>query len=76
MALGGWIGGVIFDMMGSYALALIISIIASVAGAVSILLLEPTNRLLIPDWEKEHLSEDESESTTEAVRAPMSAGAD
>ena len=76
MALGGWIGGVIFDMMGNYDLALIISIIASVAGAVSILLLEPTNRLLIPDWEKEHLPEDESASTTEAVRATTSAGAD
>ena len=48
MALGGWIGGVIFDMMGNYDLALIISVVASVAGAVSILLLEPTNRLLIP----------------------------
>ena len=48
-ALGDWIGGVIFDMMGSYDLALIISVVDSVAGAVSILLLiEPTNRLLIP----------------------------
>lgn len=35
--LGGWIGGVIFDMMGSYELDLIISV------------LEPTNRLLVPD---------------------------
>ena len=48
MALAGWIGGVIFDMMGSYDLALIISVIASVAGTVSILLLEPTNKLLVP----------------------------
>ena len=76
MALGGWIGGVIFDMMGSYDMALIISIVASVAGAVSILLLEPTNRLLIPDWEKEQLSGDETVPTTEQVRATTSAGAD
>ncbi|MCY4652139.1 MAG: MFS transporter, partial [Dehalococcoidia bacterium] len=76
MALGGWIGGVIFDMMGNYDMALIISIVASVAGAVSILLLEPSNRLLIPDWEKDHLSEDETVPTTEQVRAPTSAGAD
>ncbi len=67
MALGGWIGGVIFDMMVSYDLALIKSVIASVAGAVSIVLVEPTNRLLIPDWEKEHLVEDEAASATRQV---------
>ncbi len=57
MALGGWIGGVIFDMVGSYDPALIISVVASVAGALSILLLERTDKLLIPDWETEHLPE-------------------
>ena len=76
MALGGWIGGVIFDMMGNYDLALIISVVASVAGAVSIVLLEPTNKLLIPDWEKEQVSEDESQPAAGQVRAPTSAGAD
>ena len=76
MALGGWIGGVIFDMMGNYDLALIISVVASVAGAVSIVLLEPTNRLLIPDWEKEQVSEDESQSAAGQVGVPRSAGAD
>ena len=53
MALGGWIGGVIFDATGGYNLALIISISASLAGMVSIILLEPTDDLLIPDWEME-----------------------
>ena len=76
MALGGWIGGVIFDMMGNYDLALIISVIASVAGAVSILMLERTDRLLIPDWEKEHLAEDESQAAAGRVSVPTSAGAD
>ena len=76
MALGGWIGGVIFDMMGNYDWALIISVVASVAGAVSILLLEPTNRLLIPDWEKEQVLEDESQPSAGKVGAPTSAGAD
>ncbi len=76
MALGGWIGGVIFDMMGNYDLALIISVIASVAGAVSILLLEPSNKLLIPDWETEHLPEDATSTSPEPIRAPTSAGAD
>jgi MFS family permease len=51
MALGGWIGGPLFDLYGSYDIALWVSIIASLAGAVSILFLEPTKRLLIPDWD-------------------------
>ena len=51
MAVGGWVGGVIFDITGGYGLALTISIIASLAGAVSIVMLEPTTEPLIPDWE-------------------------
>ena len=54
MALGGWIGGIIFDITHSYDLALIISIATSLVGAISILLLEPTNKLLIPDWEEKN----------------------
>ena len=71
MAVGGWIGGVIFDFTGGYDLALIISVVASVMGAVSILLLERTDRLLIPDWETEYLPEEE-----EAEPTPARAGAD
>jgi MFS family permease len=51
MAVGGWIGGVIFDMTESYDIAIAISIVASLAGAVSIVFLEPTHKMLIPDWE-------------------------
>ena len=51
MALGGWIGGVIFDITSGYGWALVISIVASLAGMVSIMLLEPAYELLIPDWE-------------------------
>ncbi len=51
MALGGWIGGPIFDIFGSYDVALWISIVTSLAGALNILVLEPTDKLLIPDWE-------------------------
>ena len=51
MALGGLIGSVIFDTFGSYYLAWLISIAASLGGVVCICLLEPTSRLLIPDWE-------------------------
>jgi len=51
MAFGGWIGGVIFDITNGYGWALVISIVASIAGMVSIMLLEPTDELIIPDWE-------------------------
>jgi MFS family permease len=51
MALGGLIGSVIFDTFGSYDIAWLISIVASLGGVVCILLLEPTSRLLISDWE-------------------------
>jgi MFS family permease len=52
MALGGLIGSVIFDTFGSYDIAWLISIGASLAGVVCILLLEPTSRVLIPHWEE------------------------
>jgi len=51
MALGGLIGSVIFDAFGSYDLAWLVSIAASLSGVVCIFFLEPTSRLLIPDWE-------------------------
>lgn len=53
MALGGWLGGPIFDITGSYDIALWLSVAASMAGAVSILALESTRKLLIPDWNRE-----------------------
>ena len=56
MALGGWLGGAIFDTTGEYTLALYISVIASLLGMVSIMILEPTDKLLIPDWELEQSS--------------------
>lgn len=52
MALGGLLGGVVFDMFGSYDIAWLISIFTSLGGAACILLLEPTSRVLIPDWEQ------------------------
>ncbi|MFQ6027124.1 MAG: MFS transporter, partial [Dehalococcoidia bacterium] len=57
MALGGMIGGVIFDTFGSYDLAWIISIVASLGGAVCILFLESSSRNLIPNWEQSLPSE-------------------
>lgn len=62
MALGGWIGGPVYDITGSYNLALMISVVASLAGAISIFMLEPTKRLLIPDWEQEEDSKRKGEA--------------
>ena len=50
MAIGGWIGGPVFDIFGSYNAAFAISVLASFGGAVSIMLLENPAKLLIPDW--------------------------
>ena len=71
MALGGWIGGAIFDMFGGYGLALALSVVASLAGAISIGLLEPTDRALIPDWETEYLPEDETDVLAKSGAAAM-----
>ena len=67
MAAGGLVGGLIYDFRtgeaptrllgfidlggGSYDLAWTISIAASLAGVVFILLLESSSRILIPNWE-------------------------
>ena len=71
MAVGGWIGGIVYDFTGTYNIALVISVIASIMGAVSIVLLERTDRMLIPNWETEYLPEED-----EAETAPARAGAD
>ena len=71
MAVGGWVGGIVYDFTGTYNIALVISVIASIMGAVSIVLLERTDRLLIPNWETEYLPEEE-----EPEAAPARAGAD
>ena len=52
MALGGWVGGPVYDIFGNYNWALVVSIVASIGGAVSIVLLENPAKLLIPDWQK------------------------
>ena len=51
MALGGLIAGFVYDVFGSYDVAWYISIGASFGGAICILFLQSTSRLLIPDWE-------------------------
>ena len=52
MAVGGLFGRIIYDTLGSYDVAWLFSIAASLGGVVCILLLEPTSRVLIPDWEE------------------------
>ncbi|MGB1749687.1 MAG: MFS transporter [Dehalococcoidia bacterium] len=50
MALGGAIPGLVFDITGTYAWAVGLSASFSLAGAVGIVLLEPTRHQLIPAW--------------------------
>ena len=51
MALGGWIGGALFELSGAYDIAIVLSMLASLGGAGVLLSMEPNNRLLIPNWE-------------------------
>ena len=52
MALGGWLGGSMFDLYGNYDYALIISLLASLGGAICIIFLNRPHKLLIPKWIK------------------------
>ena len=67
MALGGLLGGVVYDYFGSYNIAWVISIAASLGGAGCILLLEPTSRLLIPNWEDSLPAEARTPATAQAT---------
>ena len=51
MALGGLVGSVIYDTFGSYSLAWVISLAASLGGMVAIITMESTKNELIPEWE-------------------------
>ena len=57
MATGGWIGGVLFGFFGDYTLAIALSVATSLAGAVVIMTMDRTDRVLILDWE-DNLPED------------------
>ena len=52
MALGGWIGGGLFAVLGSYDITIILSVLASVGGAALIMSMPPTDKLLILNWEE------------------------
>ena len=66
MALGGVLPGLVFDITGAYTWAIWLSAVFSLAGALSIVMLESTRRLLIPSWEKE------SASSTAALTSNLS----
>lgn len=51
MAAGGWIGGVLYLVFGSYDITVILSVLASMGGAALILSMPPTTKLLIPNWD-------------------------
>ena len=52
MALGPLAGGLLWDLTGDFASAVVLSAVLSLAGLVSVLLLPPTSRRLTPDWER------------------------
>ena len=62
------IGGALFAVFGSYSPTIILSAAASVTGAIVLLTMEPTTRLLIPTWEDLLPSEAQAE-TLSAVPA-------
>ncbi|MFP6679276.1 MAG: MFS transporter [Dehalococcoidia bacterium] len=66
MALGAALAGVTYDLTGSYNTAIVLSAIFSLLGAVSILVLESTKRILIPDWD-EAISDSTAKSTDDSV---------
>ncbi len=51
MATGGWIGGVLFGFFDDYQLTIALSVATSLAGAVVIMSMDKTDRVLILDWE-------------------------
>ena len=51
MASGGWIGGVLFGFFGDYSLTIALSVATSLAGAVLIMSMDRTDRILILGWE-------------------------
>jgi MFS family permease len=51
MATGGWVGGLLYGFFGAYDATIVLSTVASVTGALVLLSMEPTSRLLIPNWE-------------------------
>ena len=52
MALGAWVGGALFWVFDSYTATILVSTLTSVAGAIVIMSMEPTGRILIPNWEE------------------------
>lgn len=70
MAIGGLIGSIIFDVFGSYDIAWLVSIAASMGGVVCILLLESTRRVLIPNWESSLPPEARTTPSSQEARQP------
>ena len=47
MAIGGFVPGIIFDISGSYSFAIWISSISSLWGALIVLMLRKTDKLIV-----------------------------
>ena len=66
MALGGLVGSVLYDTFGSYDVAWVVSLVASMAGMIAIFMMESTKQILIPDWEGSLPQEAQSPAPTPA----------
>ena len=64
MGMGGLLGALIYDSLGSYDWAWVVSIAAWLSGTLCILFLQSTSRLLIPDWEESLPAEAETAPAT------------
>ena len=69
MASGAFLGGVLRDLTGAYTLALLCSLVLSMTGAISILLLPPTAHRQIPEWEAALPPEDRAPTAARPSRA-------
>ena len=70
MAFGAWIGGYLYYLFGSYNPAIILSTVASVGGALVLISMAPTNKLLIENWE------DSLPPEAKSFQSPVASSAD
>ena len=52
MALGGWIGGYLYDLTGTYTITIVLSAATSLAGMISVMFLANPKMHLIADWKR------------------------
>ena len=69
MALGGWIGGYLYDLTDTYTITIWVAAATSLGGMVSIFLLANPDTHRIPDWKR--AIADEPKVAVTAPSAPL-----